>query len=153
LKEHLELSQLAKLSENYRNLPDLLHFLPLATEADLNRYSQKAKGLECITLSTIHAAKGIEYPVIFIAGVEEGLLPFGRESGPEAVNEEQRLFYVGVTRAQRYLYLTNATSRFSQGNRLVVEPSRFIKKIPAYVLKKEEWRQKSTPARQLELFK
>jgi superfamily I DNA/RNA helicase len=154
LKEHLELDQLAKLAENYRNLPDLLRFLPFAAEADLNRFSKKNHdGLECITLSTIHAAKGVEYPVVFIAGVEEGLLPFGKESGTEAINEEQRLFYVGVTRAQHYLYLTNAAHRFNQGNRREVEPSRFIREIPTHLLVKQEWHKKSTPVRQLELFK
>lgn len=153
LKENLELSQLAKLSENYRNLSDLIQFLPFATEADLNRYSKKSHVLECITLSTIHAAKGIEYPVVFVTGVEEGLLPYGRESSSDAIAEEQRLFYVGVTRAQRYLYLTNAIFRFNQGNRSAVDPSRFLKKIPAHLLQKQEWHHKSSPVRQLQLFK
>jgi len=93
-----------------------------------------------VTLITLHSAKGLEFPVVFIAGVEEGLLPISRAVEAEAfdhqpMEEERRLFYVGVTRAKLLLYLTCATTRMSYGRFGSNEPSRFLAGIPADTMK------------------
>ncbi len=147
----LELEQLKRLSENYGKIEEMLRFLPLAQEADLTRRGNKSTGTEMITLSTLHAAKGLEFPAVFIVGVEEGLTPYGAEDDPETIAEEQRLFYVGMTRAERLLYLVNSQFRFKSGEMTRVEVSRFLKMLPPEVLEKIEWT-KQTKGKQLELF-
>ncbi|HEY3451897.1 MAG TPA: UvrD-helicase domain-containing protein [Myxococcales bacterium] len=84
-----------------------------------------------VTLMTLHAAKGLEWPVVFLCGVEEDLLPHGGMQG-EAQNlpEERRLAYVGITRARERLYLTRAASRAKRGQRITRVPSRFLEDIP-----------------------
>ena len=88
-----------------------------------------------ITLMTLHSAKGLEYPVVFLVGMEDGIFP-GHKSidNPEDIEEERRLFYVGITRAQNYLYLTFAKKRTIFGSTSYNPPSRFIKEIPAELL-------------------
>ncbi len=83
-----------------------------------------------VAMMTLHTSKGLEYPVVFIAGMEEGLFPHMR-SGDDAheIEEERRLCYVGMTRAQRLLYVTNALSRELYGNRQDAAPSRFLKEV------------------------
>jgi DNA helicase-2/ATP-dependent DNA helicase PcrA len=83
-----------------------------------------------VALMTLHTSKGLEYPVVFITGMEEGLFPHMR-SGDDAheIEEERRLCYVGMTRAQRLLYATNAFSRELYGNRQDTTPSRFLKEV------------------------
>jgi len=93
-----------------------------------------------VTLITLHSAKGLEYPVVFIAGVEENLLPIRRAIDEEPfdktpMEEERRLFYVGVTRAEKLLYLTYAASRMSYGQYSQGAPSRFLQSIPAETVK------------------
>ena len=146
-----ELEQLKKISENYGSIPELLRCLPLAQEADLTRRGNKSTGTEMITLSTLHAAKGLEFPVVFIIGVEEGLIPYGAEEDPDAVDEERRLFYVGLTRAERRIYLVNSQFRLKSGAMVQVEVSRFLKMLPPDLLEKVEWT-KQSKGKQLELF-
>jgi uncharacterized protein (TIGR00375 family) len=85
---------------------------------------------ERVTLATLHAAKGLEFPVVFIAGCEDLLLPCRVEEQAFDLDEERRLFYVGMTRACRLLYLTWARSRFLYGERRFSPPSRFLGDIP-----------------------
>jgi DNA helicase-2/ATP-dependent DNA helicase PcrA len=90
---------------------------------------------EGVTLITLHSAKGLEFPVVFISGVEEGLLPISRAieneyDDPSQVEEERRLFYVGITRAKRLLYLTYTGMRMSYGRTDVSVPSRFMDSLP-----------------------
>lgn len=83
-----------------------------------------------VTLMTLHAAKGLEFPVVFMVGMEEGLFPSGRASEDEAgLEEERRLAYVGMTRAMRKLFLTYAASRYSYGSRNYNMPSRFLTEL------------------------
>jgi len=90
-----------------------------------------AEGSEAVTLLTLHAAKGLEYPVVFIAGVEEGLMPHMRSfDDPEGMAEERRLMYVGVTRAEDRLFLTYAFKRTVYGSTNANVPSRFLADIP-----------------------
>jgi DNA helicase-2/ATP-dependent DNA helicase PcrA len=85
-----------------------------------------------VTLMTIHNAKGLEFEVVVIAGLEEGIFPHQRSfDAPEALEEERRLCYVGLTRARRRLVLTHAQSRLMHGGRDFRLPSRFLNEIPA----------------------
>ncbi len=96
-----------------------------------------------ITLMTLHTAKGLEWPVVAIAGLEEGLFPLARAAGEEGgLEEERRLCYVGLTRARERLYLSWARTRYRFGRLELGEPSRFLESVPARVLT-----ERSTPAR------
>jgi len=96
---------------------------------DVDTYDEKA---DAVTLITLHAAKGLEFPVVFIVGTEEGLLPHMRSyDDPNQMEEERRLCYVGMTRAQRRLYLVRAFRRILGGHN---PPSRFLADIPPHLL-------------------
>jgi len=99
----------------------------LALYQDTDFLERKA---ERVTLATLHAAKGLEFPVVFIAGCEDLLLPCHVGAQETDLEEERRLFYVGMTRACRLLYLTRARSRFLYGERKSSPPSRFLEDIP-----------------------
>lgn len=79
-----------------------------------------------VTLMTLHSAKGLEFPVVFMVGLEDGLFPSSRAEDEDNLEEERRLAYVGMTRAMKKLFLTFALSRFSFGSRSYNMPSRFL---------------------------
>ncbi len=91
---------------------------------------------DAVTLITLHAAKGLEFPVVFVVGLEEGILPHARSmESQRELEEERRLAYVGITRAMHQLYLVRAFRRsFFGGNALMQEPSRFLEEIPAQLV-------------------
>jgi DNA helicase II / ATP-dependent DNA helicase PcrA len=92
-----------------------------------------------VSIMTLHTAKGLEYDTVFLTGVEEGLLPHQMSAGePGGVNEERRLFYVGVTRARKRLFLSLAMTRNQFGETSVAMPSRFLQEIPVDLV---DWRQ------------
>ncbi len=91
-----------------------------------------------VTLMTLHAAKGLEFPVVFLMGMEEGIFPLGRAAAnDDELEEERRLAYVGITRAQEKLYITNAFSRMLYGRRQNNPESRFIDEIDTDLIKNE----------------
>lgn len=104
----------------------------LADQSLVSDVDELAEGADAVTLMTLHAAKGLEFPVVFITGLEEGLLPHSRSfDDPEGMAEERRLMYVGLTRAEDHLFLTYTFRRSMWGNSEVQVPSRFLKDIPA----------------------
>lgn len=106
----------------FATLPDFLEEVALMSSVDTGSTEQK------VTLMTIHAAKGLEFPVVFMVGMEEGIFPNSRiyEAGPGELEEERRLCYVGMTRAREELHLTYAQSRLQFGQRGYNQPSRFL---------------------------
>ena len=107
----------------------LMRFLEdVALMSDADEYDEK---IDAVTLITLHAAKGLEFPVVFIVGMEEGLLPHIRcFDDPAQMEEERRLAYVGVTRAKDRLYLVRAFRRALMGQGSHNPPSRFLKDLP-----------------------
>ncbi len=89
---------------------------------------------DAVVMMTYHGAKGLEFPAVFMTGMEEGVFPSYRTDTPEGMEEERRLCYVGITRAQKRLYLTNAVSRLLYGYERNNPPSRFIQEIPPELL-------------------
>jgi len=107
-------------------LPEFLESIALVSDAD-----EVESGSQAVTLMTLHTAKGLEYPVVFIVGLEENVFPHIRSIGePRDLEEERRLAYVGITRARERLYLTNAWSRSLFGSTSYNLPSRFLKEVP-----------------------
>jgi DNA helicase-2/ATP-dependent DNA helicase PcrA len=109
-------------AKSFASLPDFLEEVALMSSADTNSHEQK------VTLMTIHAAKGLEFPVVFMVGMEEGIFPHSRvhEAGPAELEEERRLCYVGMTRAREELHLSYAQSRLQFGQRSYNPVSRFL---------------------------
>jgi DNA helicase-2/ATP-dependent DNA helicase PcrA len=94
---------------------------------------------DAVTLMTLHNAKGLEFPVVFISGLEEGLFPLSRSHDSlDELEEERRLFYVGITRAQKKLYMTHAVNRRRGGEWLVSSPSSFLRPLPEELLERRE---------------
>ena len=107
-------------------LPALIEWLALRSDLD-----SLGGQTHAVTMMTIHSAKGLEFPVVFVAGMEEGIFPHASYDGDEAsVEEERRLAYVAITRARRRLYLTHATTRRTYGSVQANAPSRFLREIP-----------------------
>ena len=120
-----------EIREPEASLNGFVDRLSLLSETDDEKGSEDAG----IWLMTLHAAKGLEFPVVFIVGLEEGLFPHMRSrDDPEALEEERRLCYVGMTRAQTRLVLTSAARRRVFGEYQASEPSRFLSEIPARLL-------------------
>ncbi|HET6648098.1 MAG TPA: UvrD-helicase domain-containing protein [Pyrinomonadaceae bacterium] len=98
-----------------------------ALVSDADQYKRDAP----VTLMTAHSAKGLEFPLVFIVGMEDGLLPHSRSAtDPAELEEERRLCYVAMTRAERYLYVTHAIKRRVYGEELASEPSQFLNEMP-----------------------
>ena len=116
------LSSLVSDAKAFAALPDFLEEVALMSSADQDSHQ------DSVTLMTLHAAKGLEFPVVFMVGMEEGIFPHSRvyEAGPSELEEERRLCYVGMTRAREELHLTYAASRLQFGQRGYNPPSRFL---------------------------
>lgn len=134
------LENLKELRSVATEFPEVTEFLENVTLVETTQDSEKhiAKNLQSqnsVSLMTLHAAKGLEFPVVFIVGMEEGLFPHSRSlMDNNQMEEERRLAYVGITRAKDQLYLTYANSRLYFGERISNPPSRFIMDIPESLL-------------------
>ena len=129
------LKELLRAMQDYDNLQSFLEHVALATSID-----QEWEGAK-INLMTMHAAKGLEFEVVFLPGWEEGLFPHQKsleEKGDFALEEERRLAYVGITRAKKEAYLSFAMKRAYQGDWMDALPSRFINEIPENSIEKNE---------------
>ncbi len=119
--------------EDNPTLEGFLQQISLAADIDDTDASANA-----VTLMTLHSAKGLEFPTVFVAGLEQGLFPLARtENDPDEKEEERRLFYVGITRACKQLFLSYAERRFRFGELAFNEPSCFLDEIPSDTL---EWK-------------
>ena len=129
------LKELLRAMQDYENLQDFLEHVSLATSAD-----QEWEG-EKVNLMTMHAAKGLEFDVVFLPGWEEGLFPHQKslqEKGDFALEEERRLAYDGITRAKKEAFLSFAMRRAYQGDWMDAVPSRFINELPENNIEKNE---------------
>lgn len=117
--------------------PPTLHgFLEAMALTDLLE-AKEEKGGRGVTLISFHSSKGLEFPVVFIVGAEEDILPHRKSAdSEEGLEEERRLFYVGITRAKHELYITYTDHRTKYGKEAAAVPSRFLDEIPAEVIKK-----------------
>jgi DNA helicase-2/ATP-dependent DNA helicase PcrA len=124
------------VAEEFEEIP-LERFLEeIALVSDQDTLTEKQ---DAPVLLTLHAAKGLEFPVVFIVGLDDGLLPHVRSmDDPEAMAEERRLFYVGITRAMDRLYLLRAFRRSAGAGGGLMEESRFLRDIPPHLLREEE---------------
>ncbi len=127
--------------DNLRRLEIFLETTTLV--ADIDEWDE---GAGAVTLMTLHTAKGLEFPAVFIVGMEDGVFPHMRSLGePEELEEERRLAYVGITRAQDRLYLTSAWQRMLFGGSNYNPPSRFLQEVPETLLEKAPKRQRRGP--------
>ena len=115
------------------NLGDFLEEVSLI--ADISNHTEDG---DVVTLMTLHSAKGLEFPVVFLVGMEEGIFPHNMSIMENNLEEERRLCYVGITRAKERLYLTNAKRRMLYGKDSMNLPSRFINEINPDLLEKNE---------------
>lgn len=144
------LDELLSVTKNFEDSNDdksLIAFLTdLALVADIDSLDDEGqKKVDTVTLMTLHSAKGLEFPVVFLMGLEEGVFPHSRSLQEEAeMEEERRLAYVGITRAEEQLFITNAQMRTLFGRTNSNSPSRFIKEIPEDLIEGIEPERKST---------
>lgn len=130
--EEADLTRLVQLAENAGSLEELLAVVAIGVGADYERQGPGATA-EAVRLLTLHAAKGLEFGVVFLCGVEDGLLPLHEAD----LEEERRLFYVGLTRAREELVLVSARNRLRHGQRVEQQVSAFVREIPAELLVEE----------------
>jgi DNA helicase-2/ATP-dependent DNA helicase PcrA len=119
------LQAIVSLAQTYADTTDGADLAGLVADLDRRAAEQHAPAADGVTLATLHAAKGLEWDAVFLAGMHEGTMPIAYAEGPEAVEEERRLLYVGITRARRSLHVSWARSR-NPGGRSSREASRFL---------------------------
>jgi DNA helicase-2/ATP-dependent DNA helicase PcrA len=146
--------ELRTVAASYIHMPieaQLSTFLEeVALVADVDKLDPNADAITCITL---HQAKGLEYPAVFLIGLEEGLMPHSRSTDErDKLEEERRLLYVGMTRAKARLYLCYAFKRTSYGRTNMSQPSRFLNDIPRELLKQPKKRDATVVSPQSSMF-
>lgn len=133
----------SQLDEDVPDIGALAAFLErVSLVADADELPEHGAGV--VTMMTLHTAKGLEFPVVFVTGWEDGMFPHMRALGDEGeLSEERRLAYVGITRARQRLYLSRAKIRSSWGQPMLNPESRFLREIPQELI---DWRRTDTPA-------
>jgi DNA helicase II / ATP-dependent DNA helicase PcrA len=143
IAELLNVASEFEAREQTSNLGDFLTSISLISDLD-----SLPEDTEAITLMTLHSAKGLEFPVVFLAGLEEGIFPHFRSlENDTEMEEERRLMYVGITRAMQTLYLTHAQRRRLHGEYRYLTKSRFLKEIPPELLKNKNANKKPAPTK------
>ncbi len=128
IKDFSENEDESTLTAEEKELPQLVRYLQSISL--MTDYDTAPENVDAVTLMTLHAAKGLEFDHVYISGVEEGFLPsYLSANDPEAIEEERRLFYVGITRARLSVTLTHARKRFRHGNEYYPEISRFVDEL------------------------
>ncbi len=116
-------------------------YLEFISSLTLSSDQDEIEGEDRVTLMTVHASKGLEFPVVFITGLEEGTFPHVKSSETSSeIEEERRLFYVAITRAQRQLFLSYSKKRRLFGSYRIMRPSRFLSEIPSHLIREVERR-------------
>ena len=138
-----EMEKLCQMAVFYQKTPEFLEALETGVESDLKRCGGKRYTAGAVTLTTLHGAKGLEFPVVMLYGVRKGLTPFAGGGTPQEGEEERRLFYVGLTRAKDVLILTTSP-----------EPSGFLEELPPALASRETARPapKEERAKQMDWF-
>lgn len=159
LEEFLSLTK--EFDENWpglepvERLSQFLTDVSLVADTDMDNGRPSPESAQGVTLMTLHSAKGLEFPIVFLIGMEEGIFPHSRSfNSEEELEEERRLCYVGVTRARKRLYLSTCATRMIFGDVHSYTPSRFLKEMPVHCLqrispgqpseKRELWRPRSS---------
>ena len=120
------IEELKNAASSFETITDFLESVALVSDTD-----NFEEDRDYLTLMTVHSAKGLEFPVVFVTGLEEGIFPHSQSlSDPNELEEERRLLYVGMTRAMERLYLTYAKSKYLYGRLELCSPSRFINELP-----------------------
>ena len=120
------------------------------TLRDMMERGESDEEVDQVQLMTLHASKGLEFPYVFLVGMEEGLLPHQSSIDEDNVDEERRLAYVGITRAQRELFFTLCKERRQYGELIRPEPSRFLMELPQDDLKWEDERKAVSPEERMQ---
>jgi superfamily I DNA/RNA helicase len=146
-----DVGRLLEVCSRYDRVEEMMQEALLGREADCERRGRAAPRGEAITLMTLHAAKGLEFPVVFIVGAEEGLIPYRDRDADLA--EERRLLYVGITRGRDEVLLTAAKRRVRYGRQEVCEVSPFLQDLCGSVIEVEQRERKQRRGEtQLSLF-
>ena len=143
LKKNQSMTRLCQMTLSYSTMEEFLQDLSWGEEGDLVRRPQKSYSAGAVSLMTLHGSKGLEFPLVFLCGVQQGVLPLEKEDYPTDLEEERRLFFVGMTRAKDQLILT-----------YVKEPSSFLEDIPEELALREKAGKKrqETEGEQMSLF-
>ena len=142
LSEDPAMQKLLQMTVFYKTMPEFMKALSLGVESDLRRCGTKKYTSGSVTIMTLHGSKGLEFPVVFIYGVDQGSIPLESEKHPSDIEEERRLFYVGMTRAKEELLITTSG-----------EMSKFLKKLPDGMVEENvEKRKKEENWHQMSLF-
>mgnify|MGYP002243330899 CR=1 FL=1 len=129
------------MSYFHKTMEDMLSTLAFGQAHDLKRSGQDSRPSDAVTLMTLHASKGLEFPVVFLYGLRQGILPLKTGKGAVNPEEERRLMYVGMTRARDELILTTSE-----------EPSPFLEELPKDACRREKARTPGSGMKQLSLF-
>jgi DNA helicase-2/ATP-dependent DNA helicase PcrA len=144
-----ETGEISFVNNEFRTLDEFMSDIALITDADLDTDEDKNK----VSLMTIHAAKGLEFPCVFVVGMEENLFPSSMSVNTRTeLEEERRLFYVAITRAEKKLYLSFAENRFIWGQYTFCEPSRFLDEIDIMYLDNPEVLEKTSVFERFEAY-